>query len=240
MDCFAEPVMGGRLAATRWLAMTRIVRATNARTKKGGPTGPPFSFHFRRSSAVAADHRADRVVGAEIVGAVDIEQGRKLRARAVDAALDGADGTAADRRGVLVGEAGGADQDQRFALVLRQLVERQAKLLELQMRVLRRLGLQGFGIIALCVLDLAPPLAIVGAEQVAQDGEQPGRQVRARLERVDIGNRAQQRLLNQVVGTIAITGERVRERAPSRYPRHDVVTYTVAAPHSSLPSSFTV
>src|SRR5260370_35766638 len=158
MDCFAEPVMGGRLAATRWLAMTRIVRATNARTQKSGPTGPPFSFHFRRSSAVAADHRAHRVVGAEIVGAVDIEQGRKLRARAVDAALDGTDGAAADRRGVLVGEAGGADQDQRFALVLRQLVERQAKLLALQLRVLRPLLLQALCIIPLALLALALPL----------------------------------------------------------------------------------
>ena len=79
-------------------------------------------FEARISAAAAADHRAHRLVGAEILGAVDIEQGGQLGSRAVDAALDGADRAAADRRGVLVGEAGRADQDQRFALVLRQLV----------------------------------------------------------------------------------------------------------------------
>src|SRR4051812_19963844 len=105
------------------------------------------------SAAIATDHRAHRVVGAEILGAVDIEQGTQLRAGAVDAALDGADRAAADRGGVLIGEAGGTDQDQRFALILRQLVESDTKLLELQMRALRWLGLQGFGVIALGVLD---------------------------------------------------------------------------------------
>src|SRR5260370_40208857 len=99
---------------------------------------PPYGFRVNRtpSSAIATDHGADRVVGAEIFGAVDVEQRREFRARAVDAALDGADRTTADGRGVLIGEAGGADQDQRFALVLRQLLEGCAKLLELQMRVL--------------------------------------------------------------------------------------------------------
>src|SRR3954471_14574571 len=87
------------------------------------------------SSAVAADHRAHGLIGTKILGAIDIEQRRQFRARAVDAALDGADRAAADGGGVLVGEAGCADQDQRFALVLRQLVERLAKLLELQMRI---------------------------------------------------------------------------------------------------------
>jgi hypothetical protein len=37
-----------------------------------------------------------------------------------------------------------------------------------------------------------------------KDGEQPGRQVRAGLERVDVGNGAQQRFLNQVVRTVTI------------------------------------
>ena len=51
------------------------------------------------------------------------------------------------------------------------------------MRALARLRLQRLGIVAIGVLDLAPPLAIVGAEQIAQDREQPRRQVRAGLER---------------------------------------------------------
>ena len=93
-------------------------------------------------SAAAADHGAHGLVRPEILGAVDIEQRGELRARAVDAALDGADRAAADRGRILIGEAGGADQDQGFALVLRKLVERGAKLLELEMRVLRGLRLQ--------------------------------------------------------------------------------------------------
>ena len=103
---------------------------------------------IERLPPAAADHGADGFVGAEIVGAIDIEQRREFRAGAVDAALDGADRAAADRRGVFVGEAGGADQDQRFTLVLRKLFERRAEFLEFEMGVLRRLGLQGLGIAA--------------------------------------------------------------------------------------------
>jgi len=73
-------------------------------------------------------------------------------------------------------------QDQSFALVLRQLVEGRAEFLELQMRVLRRLGLEGLGIAAVGILHLPPPLAVIRAEQVAQDREQPCRQVRAGLD----------------------------------------------------------
>src|ERR1700685_2875906 len=172
---------------------------------------------LRRLPPAAADHGAHGLVGAEVLGAVDIEQRRELGARAVDAALDGADRTAADRGCILIGEAGGADQNQRLALVLRQFVERRAKLLELQMRALRRLGLQRLGIAAVGVLALAPPLAVVGAEQVAQYREQPRRQVGAGLERVDVGKRAQQRLLHQIVGAVAVTGERDREGAQTGY-----------------------
>src|SRR6478672_5887896 len=198
------------------------MRNKKTTNKKGGPLEAAFSVFISIAlSAVAADHGAHRLVGTEILGAVDIEQRRQFRSGAVDAALDGADRAAADGGGVLIGEPGGADQDQRFALVLRQLFERLAKLLELQMRILRRLGLQGFRVIALGVLHLAPPLAIVGAKQVAQDGEQPRRQVRARLERVDVGDGAQQRLLDQIVGTVAIAAERDRERAQAGYRRQN-------------------
>src|ERR1700704_4272723 len=109
------------------------------------------------SAAAATDHGADGVVGAEILRAIDIQQGAEFGARAVDAALDGADRAAADGCRVLIGEARRADQDQRLALVLRQLVERCAKLLEFEMRVLRRLGLERLGIAALGLPPLPPP-----------------------------------------------------------------------------------
>src|SRR5258706_11691879 len=95
-----------------------------------------------KSAAATTDHGADRFIGTEIFGAIDIEQGAEFRSRAVDAALDGADRAAADCRGALVGEAGGAHQDQRFALVLGKLVEGRPEFLEFQMRALRRLGFE--------------------------------------------------------------------------------------------------
>src|ERR1700722_15141978 len=202
--------------------------------------GPRLKAGTTTLLPAATDHGAHGLVGAEILGAVDIEQRRELGARAVDAALDGADRTAADRGCILIGEAGGADQNQRLALVLRQFVQRRAKLLELQMRALRRLGLQRLGVAAVGVLDLAPPLAIVGAEQVAQNREQPRRQIGAGLKGVDIGECAQQGFLDEVIGPIAIAAERDGERAQAGNRRQDVVTKRVCERHYSLPSFLAV
>src|ERR1700733_15247503 len=190
------------------------------------------------SAATAADPRPDRLIGAEIFGAIDIEQGAELRSRTVDAAFDGADRASANRRGVLVGEARSPDQNQRFALVLRQFLKRGAEFLEFEMRALCRLGLQGLGVAAVSVLHLPPPLAIIRAEQVAKDREQPCRQVGTGLERIDVGQRAEQGLLDQIVGAIAIATERDRKRAQARNRRQDVVAEVVCERHQSLPSFF--
>jgi hypothetical protein len=99
------------------------------------------------------------------------------------------------------------------------------------MCALRRLRLQRLGIVALGILDLAPPLAIIGPEQVAQDREQPRRQVGSRLEGIDVGKRAQQRLLNQVIGTIAIAGKRDRKGAETRHRRQNIVTKGISERH---------
>ena len=51
-------------------------RLSNAATKKAAQPDRLFQFIIAfRSAAIAADHRAHRVVGAEILSAVDIEQG---------------------------------------------------------------------------------------------------------------------------------------------------------------------
>src|SRR6202158_2785163 len=123
----------------------------NPNTKKRPPHVAAFLYlkHWPELAAATADHGANCLVGAEIFGAIDIEQGAEFRSRPVDPAFDGADRAAADRRGVLIGEAGGADQNQCFALVLRKFVERGAEFLELEMRVLRRLGFQRLGIAAI-------------------------------------------------------------------------------------------
>jgi hypothetical protein len=72
--------------------------------------------------------------------------------------------------------------------------------------VLLGLRLQRLGIVAVAILDLAPALAIFGTKMIAQNGEQPRRHVGAGLERVDVRQRAQQRLLHQVVGAIHVAG----------------------------------
>src|SRR6476660_3430852 len=92
--------------------------------------------------AAAGEDGARGAVRAEIVDAVDRQQIGKPRARAVDPALDRPDRTAADRRGVLVGEAGRADEDKGLALVWRQFVERGTKLLELHAACLLRIGFE--------------------------------------------------------------------------------------------------
>ena len=53
-------------------------------------------------------------------------------AGAADAALDRADGAAADLGDFLIGQPARADQDQRFALVFRQLGQSAAHLVQLQ------------------------------------------------------------------------------------------------------------
>src|SRR6185295_14986891 len=88
---------------------------------------------YRRLAAAAGRHDgAGRLVRAEVFRALDREEIGEARARAIDAALDGAHGAFADRRRFLVGEAGGADEDQRLALIRRQLRKRRAEFLEFE------------------------------------------------------------------------------------------------------------
>src|SRR5262245_8952718 len=79
-----------------------------------------------------------------------------------------------------------------------------------------RLG--GLRFAGLCVmsgscLKLAPTLALCGATMGAETGAQPRPHVRARLERVNVRQRAQQGFLAQVVGTIHVPAQGNRECA---------------------------
>ena len=130
----------------------------------------------RPESAAPArgENGAGGVIGAEVVGTVDGQQlASRVRARLTRLLMVP---TAQPQivGGLLVGEARCADQDQRLALVRRQLGERRAEFLELDVAGLLRMGLQRLGIAAVGILDLAPALAVFRAEQVAQDREQPG------------------------------------------------------------------
>src|SRR6185437_8833029 len=106
------------------------------------------------AAATAAEHGLELAVRTEIVDAFDRHQLGEARARPIDAALDRADGTAADARGLLVGKARRPDQHQRLALVRRQLAERGTEFLELYPARLFGLRLQGLRIRALAVRHL--------------------------------------------------------------------------------------
>jgi hypothetical protein len=64
------------------------------------------------------------MIGTEMIGALNREDRRQSAAGAVYPTFDGADGAAADLCGFLIGETGGTDQDERFALFGGQLFER--------------------------------------------------------------------------------------------------------------------
>ena len=91
---------------------------------------------------------------------------RRARARR-DAALHRSDAHAADLGRFLVGEAAGADQDQRFALLVRQQAHGAQEIVEFQMTGLRGDVGKARGMQPLGILDLAPTLATLRIELVA-------------------------------------------------------------------------
>src|SRR5262245_62932037 len=121
----------------------RTVPRARDRRRKSACRGPSWRYAQSRyclelprriagSLAAGRHDRATLLVRSEILDRLDRQQLGETGASAVDAALDGTDGTAADRRGLLVGHAGRADQDDGVALLGRQLGQRDAQLLELQ------------------------------------------------------------------------------------------------------------
>jgi hypothetical protein len=139
-----------------------------------------------------------------MISALDREHRRQSVAGAVDPAFDGADSAAADLRGFLIGEPGGTNQDEGFALVGGQQFERPAEFIQFEVAALIRQGSQRFRIETVGILHLTAPLAILRAEQVAQNGEQPCGHVGAGLEGIEIGPGPQQRFLHEIVGAVDI------------------------------------
>src|SRR5690606_33581905 len=103
----------------------------------------------------------------------------KLRARATDPALDRSDRAAADFGRLLIGKTRCPDEDDRLALVFRQLLQRRAEILEVELAMLGGMNGETRGHDAVAVLDLAAALAHLRIELVAQDGEQPGLEIGA-------------------------------------------------------------
>ena len=136
--------------------------------------------------------------------------------------------------GFLVGKSRSADQNQRLALIRRQLRQRLAEFAQLYFAKLLGLRLQRIGVMAVSILDLTPALAIFRAEVIAQDGEQPGRHVGAGLERVDIGERAQHRLLHQIIRAIHVPAERDRECTQAGHGAENGFAYRLVHGHQFL------
>src|SRR4051794_19109897 len=137
-----------------------------------------------RGSTPGAAGRKDRtrgVIWSKVFGAFDSQEIRQPIARAVDAALDGADRAFADRGRLLIREARSTDQDERLTLVGGQLGERRLEFLELKMAALFGVRLQAFRIGAVCIFHFTPPFAVFRPEQVAKNCEEPGRHVGTRL-----------------------------------------------------------
>jgi hypothetical protein len=103
-------------------------------------------------------------IGTEIAGTIYRENLSEPASCAVNPALDGADGASANLSGLLVGESGCADQNQRLALFRGQQFECVTKLGDLKSAVLLRERRERLRIGAVDVLNLAPTLAIFGAE----------------------------------------------------------------------------
>jgi hypothetical protein len=129
---------------------------------------------------------------------------RESRASAIHAALDRSDGAPADFGSLLVREPGGADQKKSFSLVMREARESFLQIVEIKMRALRRLNRQRRRIFSICILDLTPPLPVFRMEEVAEDREKPSLHVRARLKAMDIGDCADEGLLDKIVGAIDV------------------------------------
>lgn len=75
------------------------------------------------------------------------------------------------------------------------------------------MGRQCAGMDAIGILDLAAPLADLRVELIAQDGEKPRREVRARREPGPVGSSLGHGLLNEVVGPGRVGGQGDREGA---------------------------
>ncbi len=102
---------------------------------------------------------------------LDREKLGKFLSCAVDPALDRADGALADMSGLLVGEAGGANQNERLALIRGEVKQRLAKFPELDMPGLCFRRCQALRIAAISIFDLPTTLAIFGAKVISQDCE---------------------------------------------------------------------
>jgi hypothetical protein len=136
--------------------------------------------------------------------------------RAGDAALDRAHGAIADLRRLLIAEAAGADQDEHLAMGIAQSPVGTPEVAEFQRCFLarrRRFDLDGHAVEGYAARPILAALVVV---EVAQDREHPGLEVRPGAKLVCGAERANDRIMDQVIGLLPVARQRPRERPQMR------------------------
>ena len=143
------------------------------------------------SAAALGDRRMIMRSGSDPgrAGILVTENLRQTRAGAIDAALDGADGTTADFGRFFVRKSLCADEQQCLALIRRQRRKCRPEVGEIKMPVLLRQRCKGVLILIVGIVDLAAQFPMLRKIDVAQNGEEPSAEVRARLERFPVRSR---------------------------------------------------
>src|SRR6516165_4269473 len=136
---------------------------------------------------------------------------RKTGASAIDPALDRAHGAITQRSRFTVRKSVGAYEKNCLPHLIRQPAERLAEFLAFRPAGLLRRDHQGFRVYSVAVLPLSSPAAFFGIECVAKNGYEPRLQVAAGFESAPVDERAQQRVLDEVVRTIDIARKRKGE-----------------------------
>src|SRR6185295_7071844 len=184
-------------------------KCCSSTSRRGGATRAPPPSHKPRSGQPRSPRRTrhDRLgrgIRSEFPRRVHAQHFGKLGASTVDAAFDGP--YRASRYGcrLLIGKPGGADQNQGLALIRWKQIERPPEVLHVQMALLPRMDGEFCRLFAFAILDLAPPPPAVGKVGVAQDGEEPGAQIRTLLEAFQMVPGFQQRFLHEIVGPLHV------------------------------------
>src|SRR6266851_612670 len=115
------------------------------------------------------------------------------------------------------------NEDERLALLGRQLGQGVTQFIVFHLRNLRRLCHHRLGVIVYG-LQASPPSSPFRIEVIAQDSDEPCGHMRAGLERVDACAGAQQGFLNEILGLIAVPAQRNCESSQLRYGRQHGVT----------------
>ncbi len=136
-----------------------------------------------------------------------------MRAGAADTAFDRADGAIADVGGFFVGKTRGADQDQGFALIFRQLVDRLLEVFHVELAHLFGVARKPLGHCAFGIGNLPLALAHLAIELVAQDGEEPALEIGAGRKGGTLVPGPDEGFLDEIVSLVGSADQRHRKSA---------------------------